>query len=888
MRYFKIIIKGIVQGVGFRPFLFNLTKSLNLNGVILNKGNIGVELIISCLGQTSELEIENFIFQIKSKKPPISYIESITYSEINENIIKEEYSIPISLINNDLKILPSIEKYGHELALPPDIAICDDCIKEMNDIKFTRFYKYPFIACAYCGPRFTTVFALPYDRIRTTMNAFPYCSSKSQHSIENEGSCEEDYHDFTNRRFHAETFACRKCGPNYFLIVNSNFISNQDYNKIKSIIDLDYNLDYNNLRVENLDLYLSSNDVITKNADFCIRLAAELIKNGYILAVMGIGGVHLVAKATEKSVIEKLRLRKKGRRYKPFAIMVRNRESIKNFVYINKYEEELLTSFRRPIILLDKKTPFELPENIAPGLPNIGIMLPYAGIHYLLFEYIGDIPLIFTSGNISNLPMAITPKDVIEQLNTLADAFLLHNRIIYQRCDDSVLRVHCYHSNNVFTYYEKIIRRSRGYVPEYIPLPFKTELKGVIAVGAELNSTAAISIGNRIFPTQYIGNVYNLETYEFLKNSILHMKLLLQINDDEIQIIVHDFHPLFQSTKLAYELKEKFEKMVNHNEHTQLKKDNREILLIPIQHHFAHAASLLIDASIPEDTPVVIATLDGVGYGLDGNIWGGEIISGTYSNLKREAHLSYIPMIGGDKCAKFPARMLIGFLLTLYDIEETKKLAKLLNITKNLEFGDLEFNIILNMFKNNENTTYTSSCGRLLDSISSLLDICHLRTYEGEPAMKLEGAAYHGDINAFDFHSDIIYYIYSKNFQEIIPTERIIYNIIKVLKTKTDGFSIPISDKLRSDLAASSLNSLGKIIAHAAIKIAIKNNIKYIGLSGGVGYNSIISNSFYTEIENSENNIITIHHKNIPCGDAGICIGQIVIAISKYNNHYLK
>ncbi|MHA1340461.1 MAG: carbamoyltransferase HypF [Promethearchaeota archaeon] len=917
MKYFKITIKGIVQGVGFRPFLYNLANNLGLKGIIVNKGNIGVELLISLPNSKDDSDIQNFIDEIRHQKPSISYTEDIIYSEVDEKQIKKEFSLPLSVINSKLTILPSVRRVGEGLTLPPDIAICDKCLEEMNDPNLKRFYKYPFIACAQCGPRFTTVVELPYDRIRTTMKYFPYC--KLDPSNPNVGSCEQEYKDFHNRRFHAQTFACRRCGPNYFLIINPIYIKRGEFNQIMLKItdnknrknnednnlirasNLNLNLknssntlsippyNYKNIMPEKLEEFLNSKELISSMADLSIRIAAEFVKRGYVIAVMGIGGVHLVGKATESKIIDRIRNRKRDRKYKPFAIMVKNIDKIKEFAEISEYEKELLQSFRRPIILLKKKKKFPLPKNIAPGMPNIGVMLPYTGIHHLLFEYVGNIPLIFTSGNISNIPMAIKPKEVIDHLSTLADAFLLHNRQIYQRCDDSVVRFHIGLPSLNLKPKEKIIRRSRGYVPEYIPLPFKTNIESLIAVGPELNSTATITRKYKIFPTQHIGNINNLETYKFLKEAILHMKNLLQIKDEEIKIITHDMHPLFYSTKLAFELK----KLFQHKDHK-----NNEIILVPIQHHFAHAASLMVDAKIPLKTPAVIATLDGVGFGLDGNVWGGEVIKGTYADFSRIFHLSYIPMIGGDRCVDYPPRMLIGFLLKIFNIEKVKKLAKSLQIIKNLEYGLNEFNIMIDQFKRGENIAYSSSCGRLLDSIATLLGICHLKTYRGEPAMRLEGIAMEGDPYSFDFYSEIISDITSENFNNIIPHEKIILKIIEIIQSKNylikdlkkiDLYTIP--KKLKADIAASALYAIGKIFANATLKIAIKERIKYIGLSGGVAYNELISNTFYSEIKAKILNnkklgdnfeIKIIQHQNIPPGDAGISIGQAAIAIAQF------
>ncbi|MFW9969857.1 MAG: carbamoyltransferase HypF, partial [Candidatus Odinarchaeota archaeon] len=445
MRDYKTVeveITGIVQGVGFRPFLFNLARSLNLNGYILNRGNAGVRLIL----QGNSKNIKKFSEDIKIKKPEISFIEDI---EINYLDINEEYKT--------LEIKKSEKGRGISQSLPPDIAICEDCLKDMRNPLYKKYYKYPFIACAVCGPRFTTVTKLPYDRERSTMAEFPFC----QHAEPE--SCIHEYLDFNNRRFHAQTFACSVCGPHYTL-----------YDKDGKIIN---------------------NDSI----DHILQKTAKMVNEGKIIAVKGIGGTHLVSLVDDK-VISKMRKRKGERKNKPFAIMVPNLKIIESELKISNLERKSLNSFRKPIVLLERKQPIDysiICDQVAPGLNNVGVMLPYSGIHHLLFDFIGERPLIYTSGNKSYIPMAIENQEIFDQLQDLADAFLLHNRQIYQRADDSVLRIH---DDKV-----KLIRRSRGFVPEYLPLPFKVSIKGALATGPELTTTGAVLRFNRIFPTQYIG-----------------------------------------------------------------------------------------------------------------------------------------------------------------------------------------------------------------------------------------------------------------------------------------------------------------------------------------------------------------------------------------------
>ena len=663
----EINITGIIQGVGFRPFLYNLARNSNLNGYILNRGNAGVRLVI----QGTTINLENFIEAIELKRPKISYIEDIEINELDSDTIF-----------NTLEIKSSELGRGISLTLPPDIAICEKCLIDMRNKNLSNYYEYPFIACAVCGPRYTTVNALPYDRERTTMIAFPFCES-----------CKREYLDFENRRFHAQTFACSTCGPNYKL-----------YDKSKEEIKRD-----------------SIREIIEETAN--------RINKGEIAAVKGIGGVHLVCLADNDETILRLRIRKGKRKNKPFALMVPNLEVIENDLKISGKEREILTSYRRPIVLLEKKdttTNSNLSKFIAPGLNNIGIMLPYTGIHHLLFDSIGNKPLVYTSGNPSNIPMGIDNDKIFDQLQDLADVYLLHNRPIYQRADDSVLRIHDEKA--------KLIRRSRGYVPEYIPLPFEVNIPGALATGPELALTGAVLRRNRIFPTQHIGNVSHLETYDYLKDALFNMKNLLQIEDSELKFVACDAHPAFITTKYANELSSKY-----------------NMPLYPIQHHHAHLVGLMAENKISLEEKIVGIAVDGVGYGEDGNVWGGELLLSSYDGYERLGHLEYQPMIGGDRCTKYPARMVASILLNSLDIEETSELFGKINIEKNLEYKETELSAIISQFEHSskpfssESIPLTSSAGRIFDSISYLLGVSNIKTYRGEPAMKLEGLALKGN-----------------------------------------------------------------------------------------------------------------------------------------------
>ncbi|TXT63282.1 MAG: putative carbamoyltransferase HypF [Promethearchaeota archaeon] len=786
----EINITGIVQGVGFRPFLFNLARNHNLNGYVLNRGNAGVRLVL----QGKPTQISQFVKNVEKSKPSISYIENIGVNKLTNSV---KYT--------NLEIRKSEKGRGISLTLPPDVAVCEDCLKEMREPKLDRYYQYPFIACAVCGPRFTTVKSLPYDRKRSTMQQFPFCDE-----------CLAEYQDFDNRRFHAQTYACSVCGPNYRLY---------DYDRAEK------------------------REKTSINA--ILRDTAKRINGGDIAAVKGIGGVHLVCAADDEQIIQKLRKRKRKRKYKPFALMIPNLNTIEQYFKISDTEREIITSFRRPIVLLEKKRTFDqsnISDLVAPGLNNIGFMLPYTGIHYLIFNYIGDKPLIYTSGNKSNIPMGIENDKIINQLQGIADFFLLHNRTIYQRADDSVLRVH---ANKT-----KLIRRSRGYVPEYIPLPFQVEIPGALATGPELNSTGAVLRRNRIFPTQHIGNTTNLETFQFLKKALFHMKDLLQIKKEEIRFIAYDAHPAFISTQYARELSEDY-----------------QIPSYPVQHHYAHILALMAENSIKPEEKIIGISTDGVGFGSDGNIWGGEILLASYYDSKRLGHLEYQPMIGGDRCTKYPARMAASIILKTFGIDKSKLLFDKLKLSNDLEYGETELNTLINQYANSnnkfpaENIPLSSSTGRIFDTVSYLLGVGRLKTYRGEPAMRLEGLAARGNPDSVNLkikYSD-------EHGISVINTSELIGEILKLIQEKKNN---------KADIAAKFQEEIGNVFARVAIDKANKFGITKIGLSGGVAYNYSFSNAIKQKI--SEAGLKFLEHESIPPGDAGISSGQVIHGIFMY------
>ncbi|NVM52851.1 MAG: carbamoyltransferase HypF [Candidatus Helarchaeota archaeon] len=772
-------VTGIVQGVGFRPFVYRLAQKHKLNGFVLNMGNFGVKIEVESEKET----VQAFIKELQETYPRIARIDNI---EIEWKDMTSKYS--------KFEILKSIKRPGDLIVLPPDVAICDDCLVDFNDPKMypTRYYRYPFIACSVCGPRYTTVVDLPYDRPLTTMEKFPFCED-----------CAREYQDPNDRRYHAQTYACQVCGPQFSLHNNEGGI------------------------IKTEDPFLESVNVLNE---------------GKILALMGIGGVHLVCKPEDDIVLE-LRRRKRKRKYKPFAVMSPSIEKIRTFATITPLEEKFLTSFRRPILLLQQNEDFYLSEEIAPGLSNIGVFLPYSGIQYLLFQKYDFPALIMTSGNISNLPMAIVRENVVKELRSLADFFLLHDRPIYQRVDDSVVRI--------LGDKPAIIRRSRGYVPEHIDIPFDTKDYEVIAFGPELHSTGSVLKKSRCFPTQHIGDVTSLELLDFLESSVSHLMKLLRIETPNA--IVCDMNPVFLSTQLA-----------------KRKAQEYGCRLYQIQHHHAHLLGLMAEYDLKPEDEIIGIALDGVGYGREGEVWGGEIFHAKYQKFDSLAQLQPQSMPGGDRCVYYPVRMLAAMLSNQLSYDELKELINK-NYFEGLPHRENELKVLINQLKTKNNLFYTSGMGRVLDALSALLHVCYERTYEGEPAIRLEHYAMRGDKNALDFKIPIV--IGKKIW---INTSTLLLQALNYLE----------EGKNPQDIAASAQYALAKKITEVAIDLAKDYGIRRIGFSGGVAYNAAITLAIKNEVEAAKLNFLQ-HHK-VPPGDAGVSIGQGIFgAINSLQNSSL-
>ncbi|WP_299522042.1 carbamoyltransferase HypF [uncultured Methanobrevibacter sp.] len=744
----KILTQGIVQGVGFRPYIYRLAKDLDLKGYVRNLGNV-VEIILE--GDNINL----FIDRLPKELPPIAKIESMKI----EDIPNKHYT--------DFTIMESSDEFSGVSVIPPDIAICDKCLDEIRN-PTNRRYKYPFNACTDCGPRFTVINEVPYDRIRTSMEDFPLCDK-----------CLEEYREPLNRRYHGEAICCGDCGPE-------------------------------------MKIYKGLTEITTRNP---IKIGAGKLKEGKILAIKGIGGTHLVVDAYNDKAIKKLRKRL-NRENQAFAVMSKDLDTVKNYAKLSDNEVATITSNKRPIVVLKKNKNYNFPESLAPGLHNIGVMLPYSPMHYLLFDEGNIDTYVMTSANTPGEPMMITNEEILN-LNNISDYSLIHNRRILNRCDDSVIR---FRNGNL-----SFIRRSRGYTPEPYKINYEVNDLNVLSLGPELDVTFAIAKDNMVYPSQHIGNTNKIKTLDFMKEAIENMERITKIND--FDMIACDLHPHFFTTKLAHEFSDKFDCDV-----------------VGVQHHHAHSVALANDYGLDE---MIVIAADGVGYGSDGTSWGGEILYTNINNFERLGHLQPHKMPGGDIATKYPIRM----LLSIIDDDELIK-----NYVNYFKYGEIEIKNIYKQIEKGINVGLTTSTGRVLDSISAALEICNERTYEGECSMKLESVAY-----------------YSKNDLEI-PFE-IKNNILNTREILREVVRLYQKGENKSDIANAAQKTLASGLSQLAIENADKKGVNVIGATGGVFYNEAITDTCKHYIE--ENGYQFIQHKNTCAGDGSVSLGQAIVAKTK-------
>jgi len=763
MKRYKITVSGRVQGVGFRPTVYRYALSEKLFGFVSNTAE-GVFIEI----EGAEKSIKNFLRKLKLHPPQQSKITKIVVKKIPPEFEKK-FSIKKSTNRNGGKT---------SLNISPDISICDDCLKELFD-KNDRRYLYPFINCTNCGPRFTIIKDIPYDRKKTAMKEFKMC-----------GSCQKEYETPSDRRFHAQPDACWYCGPDVKLVRSPK-------SKVRS------------------------------KGIKAIQKTVEFLRKGKIIAVKGIGGFHICCDATNDKAVKKLRHRK-NRPDKPFAVMMPNIETIKKYCYVSEKEKNILLSPERPIVLLKKR--LQISELIAPNNNYLGAMLPYTPLHYLLVQKF-DV-LLMTSGNKQDEPICCDNDDAIKELSGICDYFLIHNRDILNRCDDSIVQVG--NKKNL-----KVIRRSRGYVPNPITLPtFHFSLPTILATGAELKNTFCLTRGNEAYPSQYMGDLKDAKSYEFYREAIEKMKNLLKVAP---KIIVHDLHPDYFSTQYAKELRT----------------SDFGLRTIPVQHHHAHIASVCAEHKI--NSKVIGVAFDGTGYGTDGHIWGGEflIVNGA-GTFERKFHLKYVELPGGDRATDEIWRIGLSYLSRTSARPEQV-------FGSEQVFAPNKCSVVKKMIEKKVNCPLTSSVGRLFDAVASIINLRQEITYEAQASVELEQL-----IDGRRKMEDESYEY--ELVKDEIDVKKMISGMVGDLKRKTS----------KNKISAKFHNTLAKIILVICKKLKKETKINKVALSGGVFQNSVLLEKSVELLKNADFEVLT--NSQVPSNDGGISLGQAWVAFKLLTN----
>lgn len=751
-----IHINGIVQGVGFRPFIYNLAIQNNLKGWVRNSAS-GVDIEI-----TGTLSCQQaFQKQISESPPPLSLIDTI---EVTDMPFRD---FP------DFSIVSSQDQKSDFIPISPDVAICKNCISELFD-PGNRRHRYPFINCTNCGPRFSIIQDIPYDRPKTSMAGFDMCED-----------CREEYENPLDRRFHAQPIACFACGPQVWL----ELVPGEKH----------------------------------KERHEAVQDARRMLAMGKILAIKGLGGFHLACDASNPDAVKKLR-KAKTRPAKPFALMAYDLKMIKQFVHVSSYAEELLTSPQAPIVLMPIKGNPEFSDAVAPGNNQLGFMLPYTPLHQLLMEPVDNFPkvLVMTSGNISEEPILHENQTAREKLSHIADAFLMHDRPIHRRIDDSVFAVH---DEGPYP-----IRRARGYAPS--PIRLSAPVPQILAVGPQMKNTFCLTRDRYAFLSHYIGEMGNWETVQDFQLSIEDFEHLFRIKPE---VIAYDLHPDYASTQYALE-----------------RSTEDGLPCVPVQHHHAHLAACAAENGVSPEKNIAGLIFDGTGYGTDGTIWGGEILLGNSLSFTRFANLKPVPLPGGDVSIRKPARMALSTLWA-YDLPWDDRLSPVAFLSNQ------ERKILHNQLEKGINTTLTSSMGRLFDAISALIGVRECITYEAQAAIELEALADRNELGYYPWHF-----------------ERDMINIKPMLKSIITDVLSGIS---KPTIAAKFHNTIVNISCTAASKLHKVYDIDYFVLSGGVWQNLFLLNA--TSKQLMKQNLHPLVHRILPPNDGCVAFGQAMITASK-------
>jgi hydrogenase maturation protein HypF len=730
----RMDIKGIVQGVGFRPFVYALATKYSLKGWIRNT-SAGVELEID--GEHSD--VTAFIEDLHNHPPPLARIDRIIIEEIPPNHFP------------DFQIQPSIGQEGGFQPISPDVSICEDCLRELYDPSDRR-YAYPFINCTNCGPRFTIIKEIPYDRPFTTMA-------------------------------HAQPIACPECGPH-------------------------------------ISLEIADEEVATGTQ--ALSRVRDLIAKGEIVAIKGLGGFHIACDATRRDLVNSLRKRK-GRVDKPFAIMFADMEAVERECLVKPFERDLLQSRERPIVILERKPDSTVCDEVSPGTRFLGVMLPYTPLHSLLLQPAPEFPdaLIMTSGNRTDEPIITSNVEARQELSGVVTAFLMHDREIGVRCDDSVTRV--------FQSARYPIRRSRGYAPD--PIHLHREGAPLLAVGAELKNTFCLTREKYAFQSQHIGDLKSAETFKTFENNITHFEQLFRFQPE---VLAYDLHPNYLSTRYALE-----------------RGQREEIPTIGVQHHHAHIAACMADAGYAREEPVIGVVFDGAGFGDDGAIWGGEFLIADFISYQRASHLAYIPLPGGDKAVQEAWRLGLVWLVRCGEMDlaplkfEGVKPYHIETVVKQIDRGI--------------NCPLTSSMGRLFDSVASIVGLRNHIHYEGQAAIELEALVDPDERGVYDFGGS----------SEIDPNP-VIHSILEDMQKCV---SVP-------RIAAKFHNAVVQLVLDRCIDLRKTFGVEVVALSGGVWQNMILLDRTYRALQNAGFEVLC--HRIVPANDGGLSLGQAMVAQRRF------
>ncbi|SFC49370.1 hydrogenase maturation protein HypF [Halobiforma haloterrestris] len=752
-------IDGVVQGVGFRPFVYRTALDAGVSGYVRNAGGT-----VDAAFESDRSSVESVLETLRAENPPLSRVDRVDVTW-TDPVGTDGFEIRDSSTDGTTD-----SGSGGGAPVPPDTGICDRCLADVRDPD-SLYHSYWATSCVDCGPRFSVVRGVPYDRDRTSMDEFPLCED-----------CRDRYEEPADRRYHAQAVACANCGPT--------------------------------LRYE------ADPAASVANGSAAIARAASALADGEIVGLKGTGGTHFVCDATDPDVVDRLRERT-GRPTKPFAVMAPDVASVNSFALVDGNERELLEDVRRPIVLLEGDDETTWLDEIAPGLHTVGVALPYAGVHHLLFDHVEE-PLVMTSANRPGEPMVTSATDLWERLGDVVDGALVHDRTIVNRCDDSVVRT--------VDGKRRFLRRSRGWTPMALPaVDDADEGPAVLALGPERDVTVAVADGDRVVPSQHVGDVDGPDGLAFLEEAVDRLTALTGIEPD---VVACDLHPEFTTTEWARRYAE-----------------NGDENLLRVQHHHAHAAALCAEHDL-ERTVAIVA--DGTGYGPDGTIWGGEVLDVTPADFERVGGLEQFSLPGGRAAIREPARILASLLADEERIDERL-------LATDVAETPTEAAVVRQEAERGVNTPTTTSAGRYLDAVSALLDVCGRRRYEGEPAMRLEAAAHDGSPRSIDLEFT------SRNGQRTLDVRALVTD----LAAMTEEYP-------QADVAATAQEALARGLGRIAVETAHERDLETVGFTGGIAYNDAITAAIRRHVTEAGLSFAT--PVDAPAGDGGVSYGQAIVA----------